>query len=268
MLFTICSTSIKSAAVTHYDVLGIPGDASREVIKRAYHDLALRYHPDKLQHGDPAVTRRFELVNEAYSVLADPTSRKQYDRTLSGSSVRNVLLVACTLKELAGFKPLPVHAALAAAGLPLTLALRIGVPHWLLLPPGSREGDLLRMRTSSGIEFDVQLQALYDRRYVRSQDDLHATLWLPSWHNKRRPAVHWRTLCGKRIVLRPRGQLVCHGDICTARGYGMPRSGSHRPVARRGDLVVRLQLRSLRSSLSRAVLQACSIGAAAALARR
>lgn len=72
----------------YYAALGVPKDASAADIKKAYRKLARENHPDKTV-GDAdreAAEDRFKAVSEAYSVLSDPTRRKEYDeaRTLLG----------------------------------------------------------------------------------------------------------------------------------------------------------------------------------------
>jgi DnaJ-class molecular chaperone len=64
-------------ALNPYRVLGIDPHASRRDIRRAYHTLALRYHPDAAadESGE-----RFVEIHEAYRLLSDPTSRADYDR--------------------------------------------------------------------------------------------------------------------------------------------------------------------------------------------
>lgn len=61
----------------YYSVLGVPNGATADQIKRAYRDLALKYHPDR--NHDKAATEKFKEINEAYAVLGDPEKRKQYD---------------------------------------------------------------------------------------------------------------------------------------------------------------------------------------------
>lgn len=62
-------------AKDYYHILGVEKGASKDEIKKAFHKLAHKYHPDK-QHGDEA---KFKEVNEAYQVLSDDQKRAQYD---------------------------------------------------------------------------------------------------------------------------------------------------------------------------------------------
>lgn len=59
----------------YYEVLGITKQASQEEIKKAFHKLAHKYHPDK--GGDE---KKFKEINEAYQVLSDAQKRQQYDQ--------------------------------------------------------------------------------------------------------------------------------------------------------------------------------------------
>ncbi|MFF3505624.1 DnaJ C-terminal domain-containing protein [Streptomyces sp. NPDC003247] len=61
-----------------YEVLGVPRDADKDEIQRAYRKLARRYHPDV--NKDPAAEERFKEINEAFSVLSEPDQRARYDR--------------------------------------------------------------------------------------------------------------------------------------------------------------------------------------------
>lgn len=63
----------------YYADLGVAKDASAKDIKRAYRKLAQQYHPDTTA-GDPDKENRFKEVNEAYSVLSDEKTRKEYDQ--------------------------------------------------------------------------------------------------------------------------------------------------------------------------------------------
>ena len=59
----------------YYEVLGVTKSASQDEIKKAFHKLAHKYHPDK--GGDE---KKFKEINEAYQVLSDTTKRQQYDQ--------------------------------------------------------------------------------------------------------------------------------------------------------------------------------------------
>ncbi|GIV67236.1 molecular chaperone DnaJ [Caldilinea sp.] len=62
----------------YYEVLGVPRDASKEQIKRAFRKLAQQYHPDVNKSVDAEA--RFKEINEAYQVLSDDEKRAVYDR--------------------------------------------------------------------------------------------------------------------------------------------------------------------------------------------
>jgi molecular chaperone DnaJ len=61
-----------------YAILGVPQDASKKDIERAYRKLARELHPD--HNPDPSAEERFKGVSEAYSVLHDDKARKEYDQ--------------------------------------------------------------------------------------------------------------------------------------------------------------------------------------------
>lgn len=61
-----------------YKILGVEKTATSDEIKKAYRNLAFKYHPDRNQ-GDSTAEEKFKQINEAYSVLGDESKRKQYD---------------------------------------------------------------------------------------------------------------------------------------------------------------------------------------------
>jgi molecular chaperone DnaJ len=63
----------------YYDVLGVPRTAPEGEIKRAYRQLARKYHPD-VADDKIAAENHFKEINEAYEVLSDPQKRANYDR--------------------------------------------------------------------------------------------------------------------------------------------------------------------------------------------
>lgn len=62
----------------YYEILGVSRTATQEEIKRAYRQLARKYHPDV--STEPDAEARFKEINEAYQVLSDPEKRAAYDR--------------------------------------------------------------------------------------------------------------------------------------------------------------------------------------------
>jgi len=63
----------------YYEVLGVERSATLDDIKKAYRQLALKYHPDK-NPGDSASEESFKEATEAYEVLKDEQKRNSYDR--------------------------------------------------------------------------------------------------------------------------------------------------------------------------------------------
>lgn len=58
-----------------YDILGIPKNASKDDIKKAYKKMAVQHHPDK--GGDP---EQFKEISNAYQILSDDDKKNRYDQ--------------------------------------------------------------------------------------------------------------------------------------------------------------------------------------------
>jgi molecular chaperone DnaJ len=63
----------------YYEVLGVNRNASDAEIKKAFNQLALKFHPDR-NPGDTETAAHFREVAEAYEVLRDGDKRQRYDR--------------------------------------------------------------------------------------------------------------------------------------------------------------------------------------------
>lgn len=73
----------------YYQVLGVSNDTEPEKIKRAYRDLAFKYHPDRNKER-PEAAEQMKHINEAYAVLSNAQKRREYDalRKTFGASAR------------------------------------------------------------------------------------------------------------------------------------------------------------------------------------
>lgn len=63
----------------YYEVLGVERGADDATIKKAYRQLAKKYHPD-MNPGDAEAEKKFKEASEAYAVLSDPDKKRQYDQ--------------------------------------------------------------------------------------------------------------------------------------------------------------------------------------------
>src|SRR6478672_9168228 len=63
----------------YYEILGVKKSASAEDIRKAFRNLARKYHPD-VNPGDKGAEEKFKALSEANEVLSDPKKRKIYDQ--------------------------------------------------------------------------------------------------------------------------------------------------------------------------------------------
>jgi hypothetical protein len=259
LLFTLATTR------NHYQTLGVPRDASAEVIKAAFKNTALRHHPDKLPRGASEAQRReslaiFEKANAAFEVLGDPAQRRQYDFDLTNPARRQgaggtpegepgappprpsiEVHVECTLEQLGGFEeavlPLSLWSRALGASVTAEIASRLQLPPRLFLPPGSTNGDrvsfLLPTLGPHGVNVVLILASRPHHRFERRYDALLTTRKLPAWYNLFAPPVRVRGIDGERVLVSPRGARLNKEESSrqTARtvrlaGHGLPVRGS------------------------------------------
>ncbi|XP_061917357.1 dnaJ homolog subfamily B member 9a [Entelurus aequoreus] len=71
-------TELLLAKKNYYHILGVPEDATERQVKKAFHRLAMRHHPDRNNSPDAEAT--FRDIAEAYETLSDATRRREYDQ--------------------------------------------------------------------------------------------------------------------------------------------------------------------------------------------
>ncbi|KAM3863901.1 dnaJ heat shock protein family (Hsp40) member A3a [Diretmus argenteus] len=81
--YAVCTLSFHTSAPASkqqdfYQILGVPRTANQKEIKKAYYQMAKKYHPDT-NKDDPQAKEKFAQLAEAYEVLSDEVKRKQYD---------------------------------------------------------------------------------------------------------------------------------------------------------------------------------------------
>ncbi|XP_074598814.1 uncharacterized protein LOC141853391 [Brevipalpus obovatus] len=91
--------SSESESVDHYGTLDINSNSNQREIKNAYYKLSKQYHPDR----NPGAADKFRKINEAYEILSDVDSRRDYDRSRAGW--KSLQKVSSTPKSTGFTKP-------------------------------------------------------------------------------------------------------------------------------------------------------------------
>lgn len=64
--------------LNYYEILGVGSNATKDEIKKAYRQLALKWHPDKNKNAN--AHEKFIEINQAYLILSDDEARAKYDK--------------------------------------------------------------------------------------------------------------------------------------------------------------------------------------------
>ncbi|NXK59068.1 DNJB8 protein, partial [Sylvietta virens] len=73
--------------VDYYKVLGLQKNASQDDIKKSYHKMALKWHPDKNPRNKEEAEKKFKEIVEAYEILSDPQKRSVYDKSVEKNRI-------------------------------------------------------------------------------------------------------------------------------------------------------------------------------------
>jgi len=142
-----------------YSVMEINDSASPEEIKAAYRKLAQRYHPDRNPEDEHA-EERFKQLQQAYSILSDPSRRKAYDqiRRTTPPDPSPVFVddlfssIGDFFEELFGGRSNVVNISLECAlrGGPVIIRGKDGSLTRLVLPPGMKNKFRIRASDEPG----------------------------------------------------------------------------------------------------------------------
>ncbi len=91
---------------TYYDILGVKENVDAKEIKKAFKELAKKFHPDLGKKKGKDYSKIFEEITVAYTILSNPKKRKIYDESLKNSKKPN-FFENFIFKEIKNFVKLP-----------------------------------------------------------------------------------------------------------------------------------------------------------------
>lgn len=240
----------------YYQILGVAKTASDDEIKRAYRRLASQHHPDK--GGDKT---RFQEVQEAYSVLSDPTKRSQYDNPMpQGMHFNFGGQPGFNMDEI--FNMFGVHVQRhqqqrsprielwidledVARGGPKTVTLSVNRQTSNIeidIPAGIADGENVRYAGlgPGGTDLIVQFRVRPHPHFQRSNRDLTVEAFVDIWDLITGRDVNVTDILGKewQLTIPARTQP---GTILRLRGKGLPACRlSNRADLPPGDLLMKM----------------------------
>jgi DnaJ-class molecular chaperone len=263
-----------------YHLLGVKKDASQEQIQKAYRGRAKKLHPD-LNPGNKEAEEQFKALSAAYDLLSDPDKRARFDRgeiDASGAErprqrfYRDFADAGNPYESRAGFADFAgaddilseifgggggnlrmrgrdVHDWLeldfldAVNGAKRQMTLPDGSMFDVTIPPGTRDGQVLRLRGKGGPGLGggppgdalIEVEVRPHRTFVRKGDDIHVELPI---------SLREAVLGTKLKVPTPTGSVTMTvpawtntGTTLRLKGKGVPR-----PDGGRGDEYVALKI--------------------------
>lgn len=254
-----------------YEVLGVPRTADADTIKQAYRKLAKQLHPD-LNPGNTSIENRFKEVSAAYDLLSDTKKKERYDRgeiDASGNErahgrqnrgkaggfgsfdADDIFEMFTQAKRGGGANAkrrgadvnysLSVDFVAAATGTRRRLTLPDGRTLDVLIPPGTAEGTVLRLKgqgqpsPSGGPDGDAYIEVQIEPHpyFERKGGDIHLDLPITLKEAVLGGSVPVPTVDGKVSLKIPAGSNT--GSTLRLKGKGVPQKGGER-----GDQYVRL----------------------------
>lgn len=260
-------------ATNLYEELGVQKGASDEDIRKAYRKLAAKLHPDR-NKNNPANDERFKRITAAYNALSDPKKRKLYDQYGDvglkegfnpgpggfggfsggagfedifggGKGVGDIFgdLFNTTRRRGKGTRrradvesEITVEFVSAVRGAELELGMENGQRVKVRLPPGTRDGDKLRVKSGAGSS-DLLLTVRVKAHPHFRRDGLDLTVDVPLSASEAYlgTKVDIPTISGQVQLKVP--PLAQSGQLLRLRGKGVTRG------EQTGDLYVRFLVR-------------------------
>ncbi len=116
--------------MNYYEILGVPADASEDLIKEKFRKLSKKYHPDLSSN----TSFDYRIILDAYKVLIDKNKRMEYDKKLSGETGPSVEK-----------KPAPENCVLSQDRIEYCLSLDNILKNYVMLTRSFKHRDYLDM---------------------------------------------------------------------------------------------------------------------------
>ncbi|MCE9578921.1 MAG: J domain-containing protein [Deltaproteobacteria bacterium] len=252
----------------YYDVLGVAKSADDAEIKRAYRELARKFHPD-VNPDRPDAADRFKEINEAYAVLSEKETRDRYDRfghPGDGGGIGSVVdaveeAIGDVLRRRRGKQRgrdlrYTVEVTFEEAAFGCTKVIQVpdgdGLPtrkpreFSVVIPPGTREGGVKMIKgegepgKGGGAPGDLHVIVRVKEHdlFRREGHDVHSELEVSFAQAALGAVVDVQTLDGSVRMRIPEGTQP--GRTFRIRNRGVPRGAGK--AAQRGDQLVRVTI--------------------------